>query len=301
MTLTRGDQRATVVEVGGALRCYVVEGLELLDGYRADEMCSGARGQTLIPWPNRLRDGRYEFEGEAYQVPLSEPEKQNAIHGLVRWANWTARDRTDDRVTMEHVLHPQAGYPFALHLAITYELTAGGLRVETTATNVGAATCPYGAGAHPYLTLGTDTIDSLLLRAPGATWLPQDDRGIPTGAEPVERTQYDFRELRPIGTVKLDTGYTNLERDDDGVARVEMQTPDGKHSVALWLDETYPYLMLFSGDSLPEAGRRRRGLGIEPMTCAPDAFESGNGLQRLAPGGSFTSVWGIAPNVGATH
>ncbi len=297
--LVHGDERAVVVEVGGALRAYEAGGVELLDGYAAGEMCSGARGQSLIPWPNRLRDGRYAFEGEAYQLPLTEPQKRNAIHGLVRWTNWDVAERADDRVTMEHVLHPQAGYPFALRLAIAYELGEGGLRVETTATNVGDAACPYGAGAHPYLTLGAATIDSLLLRAPGATRLPEDDRGIPTGAEPVEGTMYDFRRPRPLGAVELDTGYTDLERDEDGLARVELRTTDGERAVALWLDESYPYLMLFTGDSLPEVERRRRGLGIEPMTCAPNAFESGDGLRSLAPDESFTSAWGIAPDAGA--
>ena len=301
VALVQGDQRAIVVEVGGALRRYEVDGVELLDGYGPDDMCSGARGQPLIPWPNRLRDGRYEFGGATHQLPLSEPEKRNAIHGLVRWANWTVHERADDRVTLEHVLHPQAGYPFTMHLAITYELGEGGLRVETTATNVGDVACPYGAGAHPYLTLGTETIDSLHLRAPGAVWLPADERAIPTRAEPVEGTQYDFRRSRPLGDVQLDTAYTGLERDEHGFARVEVRTPDGNRAVALWLDESYPYLMLFTGDSLPETTRRRRGLAIEPMTCAPDAFNSGEGLRCLAAGESFTSAWGIAPDVRTAH
>ena len=79
-----------MVEVGGALRSYVASGHELLDGYGAQERCTAARGQSLIPWPNRLRDGRYSFDGEEHQLPLTEPAKHNAIHGLVRWANWSA-------------------------------------------------------------------------------------------------------------------------------------------------------------------------------------------------------------------
>jgi aldose 1-epimerase len=298
VTLVHGGQLAIVVEVGGALRHYEVSGLELLDGYGAGEMCSGARGQALIPWPNRLRDGRYEFEGQTYQLPLSEPEKRNAIHGLVRWANWTIRERAANRVVLEHILHPQAGYPFALHLAIAYELDDDGLRVETTATNVGHTRCPYGAGAHPYLTLGTGTIDPLHLRAPGAVWLPADKRGLPTRAEPVEGTTYDFRRSRPIGEARLDTAYTELERDEDARARVILQTPDGNRAATLWLDQSYSYLMLFTGDSLPESERRRRGLGVEPMTCAPNAFATGDGVRHLAPGESITSAWGIEPALG---
>src|SRR6516165_4799899 len=149
ITITAGDQQAVIVEVGGGLRSYYVGGRELVDGYRADEMSSSGRGQVLIPWPNRLQDGSYEFDGRRHQLPLNEPERRNAIHGLVRWAAWTASTRERHRVVMEHMLYPQPGYPFALRLRIEYALLDNGLPVRTTATNVGAAACPYGSGAHP--------------------------------------------------------------------------------------------------------------------------------------------------------
>ena len=129
---------------------------------------------------------------------LTEPDNQNAIHGLVRWSGWSARKRDPNRVVMEHVLHPQPGYPFALALSIDYQLSDEGLAVRTTATNVGSSPCPYGSGAHPYLTVGTPTVDSAILRAPGRTVLQSDERGIPTGATSVDGTNYDFRRPRPI-------------------------------------------------------------------------------------------------------
>lgn len=293
--LHHGDQRVVVVEVGGGLRSYSVAGRDLLDGYREDERCPSARGEVLIPWPNRLRDGRYEFGGERLQLPLSEPDKHNAIHGLVRWANWTAARREERGVRMEHVLHPQDGYPFALGLAIDYRLDDGGLTVTTTATNLGDAPCPYGAGAHPYVTVGTETIDACLLQSPGGVRMVTDDQAIPVGTEPVKDTEYDFRSPRRIGATQLDTGYGELVRGGDGRARVTLQSPDDDARVTVWMDERYPYLMLFTGDSLPDPARRRRGLGVEPMTCAPNALQSGEGLQTIAPGDSFTSAWGIEP------
>lgn len=293
--LCHGDQRAVVVEVGGGLRSYVAAGHQLLDGYDADERCTAARGQPLIPWPNRLRDGRYSFEGHEHQLPLTEPEKHNAIHGLVRWANWTAAERAQDRVTMAYLLHPQAGWPFVLDVRIEYELSDEGLTVRTTATNLGAGACPYGAGVHPYLTLGIEPIDPLCLQAPGRRYMLADARGIPTGSEAVEGTRFDFLQERELGDTQLDTGYADLRRDEDGRARVRLATADGERRLTLWLDERYAYLMLFTGDSLPDPARRRGGLGIEPMTCAPNALQSGEGLQILAPGESFASAWGIAP------
>lgn len=293
--LVYGDQMATVVEVGGALRTYTTGEQPLLDGYGLHERCTGARGQTMIPWPNRLRGGTYRYRDTDYQLPLSEPEKHNAIHGLVRWVNWSITEHHQDQVIMTHTLHPQAGWPFLMDLQIEYQLGPSGLSVHTTATNAGAEPAPYGVGAHPYLTLGTTTIDELVLRAPGASWTPLDDHGIPTGMKSVDGTEYDFRVARRLGSTKLDTCYTDLERDETGLAHVELNRIDAGRSVRLWIDANYQFLMLFTGDSLPIAARRRRGLGVEPMTCAPNALQSGEGLRTLEPGESFISSWGLSP------
>jgi aldose 1-epimerase len=290
--IASGDQRAVVVEVGGGLRAYSAAGRELLDGYPADGEIVSGRGQVLIPWPNRLRDGTYEFDGQRHQLPITEPEHHNAIHGLVRWAGWTVGEREQSRVVMEHMIHPSPGYPFSLALSIEYGLSDEGLSVATTATNAGPDPCPYGCGAHPYLTLGTATVDSIVLTAPGRTVLRSDERGIPTGQAAVEGTEYDFREPKAIGATRLDHCFTDLER-DDGIARVELRGPDESGGLTLWMDDAYGYLMLFTGDPLPDVNRR--SLAVEPMTCPPNAFATGEAVVRLEPGGSFSSRWGIAP------
>jgi aldose 1-epimerase len=289
-----GDQRAIVVEVGGGLRSYTVAGRAVLDGYGEDEMCRSGRGQVLIPWPNRLEGGSYAFDGRRHQLPINDAADQAAIHGLVRWAGWTAGEREPHRVVMQHVLYPRPGYPFTLGLGIEYRLSDAGLRVRTTATNLGTDACPYGAGAHPYLTVGTPTVDGAILRAPGRTVLRADAHGIPTGSEPVDGTDCDFRTARPIGATVLDNAFTDLERDDDGRARVVLRDPaPGGSGLTLWVDEAYGYLMLFTGDPLPDVARR--SLAVEPMTCPPNAFRTGESVVRLEPGHSFTSTWGITP------
>jgi aldose 1-epimerase len=301
VVLEHGDARAVVVEVGGGLRSYAVGGRELLDGYAEDERSTSARGQVLAPWPNRLRGGRYRFGGVDRQVALTEPETGGAIHGFVRWVRWTPTDRTDDTVTMRYALPPQSGWPFALDLAVRYVLGPDGLRVETSATNTGDGPAPAGLGMHPYLRAGGGPIDAARLRAPGRVRLVADDAGIPTGeTAPVEGTDADFLAPRPIGGVELDTGFGDLARDPDGRARVELATDDADATV-LWLDEGFGFLMLFTGDGLPDPERRRRGLGVEPMTCAPNALASGDGLAVLAPGETLSAAWGIerpAPSAG---
>jgi aldose 1-epimerase len=292
--LRHGDQHAVVVEVGGALRTYTSGDADVLDGYDSDQRCSGGRGQPLIPWPNRVRDGRYEFDGQAQQLALTEPETGNAIHGLVRWSNWTLADRDSGRVSMEHVLHPQPGWPGTLRLRIEYELADGGLTVTTTAANAGAGDCPFGMGFHPYLTLGTASVDSLILQSPGAHCLEADERGIPTASLPVDGTRFDFRSPRAIGPMRLDHGFAELERDSEGLAWVRIATAGGGRRAAVWMDRAYSHLMLFTGDTLPGA-ERRRGIAIEPMSCAPNALQTGRDITRLGSGETVTGRWGIVP------
>ncbi len=161
--LAFAEQRATVVEVGGGLRWYAVGDRAVLDGYGEEEICRSARGQVLMPWPNRIDDGTYTFDGVEHRLALTEPEYGNAIHGLVRWASWAAVERDEARVVMQHVLHPQPGYPFTLRLHVEYGLGAAGLTVRTTAENAGDRACPFGAGHHPYIAAPTGRVDDLTL------------------------------------------------------------------------------------------------------------------------------------------
>jgi aldose 1-epimerase len=295
--IAHGEQHATVVELGGALRTYEVGSTDTarprIDGYARDEMASGSRGQVLMPWPNRIAGGAYEFGGTSHQLALSEPPKHNAIHGLVRYCNWTVARVTADRVTMTYTLYPQPGYPFLLGLELTYSIGASGLTVHATATNLGDRACPYGAGFHPYLRLDPDRIDSLELCSPASDYYRSDEHMIPIAREPVAGTAFDFRDARAIGATQMDTAFTALARDADGRATVTLRDPATGDTVALWCDESYRYLMIFTGDALPDADRRRTGLAVEPMTCAPDAFRSGDGLDVLEPGASASGAWGI--------
>ena len=286
------DQRAVAVTVGGGLRTYEAGGLAVLDGYAVDAICDGARGQLLVPWPNRIRDGAYDFDGRHLQLPLTEPEQGNAIHGLARWLPWHVLQRTENAATLGLDLPAQPGYPFQLALSVAYHLDAGGLRVTQTATNVGRDACPYGSGAHPYLSASPGHVDDWELTVPAISALVSDDRQIPTGSRAVAGSELDFRRGRRISDASLDSAFSGLERDAGGIATVTVSRPG--RVLRLWVDAVHEYLMVFTGDTLtPE--RRRRGLAIEPMTCAPDAFRSGAGLRVLRPGETVVAEWGIDP------
>jgi aldose 1-epimerase len=240
---------------------------------------------VLLPWPNRIRDSRYVFGGAEHRVAISEPERGSALHGLVLWANWHPLRHSSDDVVLGYMLHPQPGYPFTLELEVEYRLTADGLEVTLRATNRGASPAPFGAGFHPYLTLGGARLADVLLELPARTRAPVDERLLPTGAPvPVEGTEYDFRRLRPLGPLALDTCFGDLERDADGLARATLVAGAGERAVSEWMDARFRFIHVFTS---------RAGVAIEPMTCAPDAFNSGDGLLALVPGASFTGRWGL--------
>ena len=130
---------------------------------------------------------------------------------------------------------------------------------------------------------------------PARTALRSDDRGIPIGTVAVDGTELDYRTARRIGDTKLDHGYTDLERDEAGVARVAVEAADGTSGRTLWVDEGYPYVMVFTGD-IPSV--QRRALAIEPMTCPPNAFRSREALITLERGESHTAAWGLSATIG---
>jgi galactose mutarotase-like enzyme len=292
--IAHGAQRAVITEVGATLRSYDVDGVPIVEGSPADVPASGGRGQLLLPWPNRIRDGRYTFDGRNNQLALSDPGLHNASHGLVRWEPWSFEAYESHRVALNYTLYPHPGYPFTLRFAVEYALSASGLTVRVRATNAGTARCPYGAGAHPYLAAG-GKLDKVLFQMPAASYLKSDAQQIPVEKVSVEGSAFDFRAARAIGETKLDTAFTDFARDESGVARTVLQTSHGQksHRVTVWMDSTHTHLMVYSGDTLPDEKQRRTGLAVEPMTCAPNAFATGEAIRVLEPGESTVSVWGI--------
>jgi aldose 1-epimerase len=214
------------------------------------------------------------------------------MHGLLAWRNWTVAERDSARVVMSHVLHPTPGYPFELAVEMTYELGDGGLTVTASAINEGETACPFGYGFHPYLAPpGPELIDDCEIRLPGASVQLVDEQLIPYAHEPVAGGEHDFREPRVLGPRMLDHCFLDLLRDSDRLARATIAGPAG--TTTLWSDAACPFLQVYTGDTL-ELAQRRHGLAVEPMSCAPNAFVSGEGLIRLAPGERYLAACGIS-------
>ncbi len=297
-TVRRGGDELVVVEVGGGIRTWTRGGTDVIAGYRVASTSVAGRGQQLIPWPNRLRDGRYTFGGVPRQLYLSEPAKGNASHGLVRWVEWDLLDQTTSSITVGHRLHPQPGWAWVLELTTVYALADDGLTVTTTAQNVGEGEAPYGYGMHPYLSIEGTPVEEVTLTVPGARWLEVDpERLLPVGTRDVAGSPYDFRAGRPIGDLALDTAFTDLDRGPDGRWEVRLDGLLGlaAGAVTLWADAAYPWVQVFTGRAYPHT-EGTTGIAVEPMTCPPDAYNSEQDLVVLRPDQVHTGSWGIRPS-----
>jgi aldose 1-epimerase len=292
LELRAGDARATVVEVGGGLRAYDVGDRPVVDGYAETEMVSAGRGQVLLPWPNRVDGGGWRWGDDDQQLAITEVSKNNAIHGLVRWAGWQLTRESDAVAVARHVLHPQTGYPFRLDAELRYELGPDGLTVGVRVENLSDGPAPFGVGFHPYVRCSGGPVDDCVLTVPADSYLEVDERGIPTGRKSVEGSDYDFRNGRRIGDQQIDTPFTDVDP-GDGPARVTLA--GDRESVSVWVDEAFRYVQVFTGDTVPQQERRRYGLAVEPMTCPANALVTGEGLTVLDPGAVFTGRWGITP------
>ena len=288
--LAAGDYVATIAEVGASLRRYTVGGVDVTVPFGEDVLPPKCDGAVLVPWPNRLRNGRYRFAGVPYQLALTEPAQGNAIHGLARWVRWTALQVQSSSVRLGVDIVPQTGWVFEVHVEVTYTLRSdSGLSVTIEAVNTGSAPAPFGAGFHPYLSLHGHCLADTAVLIPAARRLLVDAVQIPVGTQSVQGTEHDLRVGRVLDRTRFDDGFTEL-RTAAGRGVAEVRTPSGGAQV--WFDSAFGYLQVFTVEELMPG---LAAVAVEPMTCAADAFNSGDGLMVLQPGQPWTATWGITP------
>ncbi|MCL2515665.1 MAG: aldose 1-epimerase family protein [Microbacteriaceae bacterium] len=292
-----GDYAATIASIGATLRSLTHRGRDLVVPFAADEVRPAFRGASLAPWPNRVADGRYTFAGARQQVALTEPERGNALHGLASWLDFGAIEQTPSRVTLGATIVAQPGYPHRVDVEVVFELTENGLFSSITGSNSGADAAPWGTGPHPYLLAGPGRVDDWSLLLPADDVLEvTEDRLLPVGVASVALANdgaWDFRESRAIGSVFIDHAFTSLTRDAAGRTAVEVRAADGT-GVAISWDAACPWVQVHTADKPLEPELGRLGLAVEPMTCPPDAFNSGTDLVVLQPGAAHTAGWTIS-------
>lgn len=302
LTLSFENQRVVVSPWGASLRRYFLvdaAGLEtdILWGYSGERHKRGGQGDVLIPFPGRIADGRYSFEGQAFQLERNDKEGPNAIHGFVRALPWMTQRVEANHVAFEVRLEAEEygrrGYPFSLDVRVAYTMARQGLSCAFAIQNVGHQTAPLGVGFHPYFAVGTALIDEAEAKIPCAGYLEFNERLLPTGKVlDVAGTEWDYRKYREIGARRFNHCYVQLERDRDGMATASLRHGASGHSIDIVMDRSFSAVVVYTGDAI--ADMPRRALAIEPMTCATDAFNRPEwGLKRIGPGETFTGRYTI--------
>ncbi|MCC2031452.1 aldose 1-epimerase family protein [Microbacterium allomyrinae] len=298
--LRAGDYEAVISSVGATLRSLTYQGRDLVVPFEADEVRPAHRGATLAPWPNRVVDGLYTFGGVERQLALTEPSRSHALHGLASWLDFEAIDKGPDHVTLAAEIAPQTAYPWRIVVTTRFSLGPDGLTQSVTARNDSETPAPWGTGPHPYLVAGEGRVDGWTLELPAEQVLAVTaERLIPTDLVAVdadEPERFDFRDARTIGAVEIDHAYTGLVRDADGSATVRVTGASGSGVEMVW-DAACPWVQIHTADK-PDAAESRLGLAVEPMTCAPDAFNADAysydaGLIVIEPEESTTASWRI--------
>jgi aldose 1-epimerase len=286
-----GPYAAIITSRGGALRELRHDGRELVVGFGEAGAIPDYRGVICAPWPNRMADGRYHHDGQLFEAAINEADRQTALHGLVFARQWELLRHDSSSVRLGCRLESGTDYPGDLDISVDYDLRADGLHCRVLALNVGAVAAPYGVCPHPYLVAGEGALNDWTLEIPAAEFLAvTPDRLLPEEVWGVEGHAFDFRTERLIGDVEIDHAFTGILTDADGNAAVRIFDPSGT-GVELEWDGRWPWLQIHTADK--PAGPSRMGLAVEPMTCPPDAFNSGTDLVRIAPAGSHEAGWTI--------
>ncbi len=290
IAIAHGDQRAVVTEVGATLRTYVQGGVPVVEGFSGDEVPLGGHGQVLFPWPNRLGVEPWRFADRSGQPSVDELSGATGLHGLVRWRPFRVESVNQNRCVLSLLLHPSPAFPFAVSIDVAYHLGSLGLTVTSTVTNRDEVPLPFGLGFHPYLAVTSPTIEGATLLVPARSYVAVNDRHLPTGEIlPVTGGELDFTSAKSVNGHELDVTYTDLDRDDYGLATTTVVDRSGG-IVDLSVDRNFPYLQVYTGDQLGH-GRRRTAVAVEPMTCPPDALRSGKDLVVLEPGQHWAGSW----------
>lgn len=285
--LLGGGYRAEFSRRGAAVRALRHGDRDLVTGWPDGGPVPFFAGTILAPWPNRVGGASYDFQGVTHRLPVTEPRRGHALHGLVATADWQVTEwlaAEDDHgfVRLTHTISPSPGYPFTLRLRVLHTLDARGLTTTLTAENLGEEAAPYGCGPHPWLLAGEE-VAAYELSLPASRVLLTDEALLPRSLEDVAGTPYDFRRPRELGGTGLDHAFTGLSA---GV--VEVRGAEGGVRLS-WDPALMPWVQVCTSTALGY-----RGLAVEPMTCPPDAFNSGTDLVVLRPGDKHETSWTIS-------
>ncbi len=298
-TLTFSDQNAVVSPFGASLRRYFIKTNEnewnAVWGYEGGVNKRGGQGDVLIPFPGRIKGGVYTFNGQTHQLVKNDKDGPNAIHGFVRAQVFETKLISKTEAVFFYQLdsetRPTLGYPFSLAIEVGYSIGATGLTTRFQITNTGVEPAPAGAGFHPYFCGNSGELADWSVTIPAQSYI-EIENVIPTGRVlSVEGTPFDFRTVRLLGETRYNGCLAHLDRDVDKWSTAWVSSEFSRRRISIRMDESFDYVVIYTGDQIV-APNQRKGFAIEPMTCAPDAFNHSSwGLRVLVPGESMNGSY----------
>ena len=234
----------------------------------------------LFPFPNRLENGAFEFEGKEYRFPFNDFGRPNALHGMVHEMRFNCIKETENRLIFELSYDGHLDfYPFPFILTISYLLKEGALDIQVGIENQGDESMPCGFGWHPYFNL-SEGLSGVKLRMNNVTKVDVNERFIPTG----KQTPYHaFDQLKSIKNVALDNCF--IFPSDESNKLVFLAYKD-KSVLEVWQDKHLSFVQVF----IPP---NKKAIAIEPMTCGINALNTKHGLKVLNKAEHWTLRFGL--------
>ena len=262
--------------LGGSIQELIIDDINIIKGISFDD--SGIsdylvkyQSAVLFPFPNRLEDGQYTFEGTLYRFPLNHTETKNAIHGFINDKPFEVIRITNNSLKLEFNSDGDEAFPFNYSFGINFVFSKRHLQVQFSIDNRGDHAFPFGLGWHPYFQL--NSFEGNTLEFSGDKIYTTTERLIPNSSEEHENS------IIEIEKASLDTAYRLIRpeiRLRTPLYELQMQTPEDC------------YLQIYTPAD-------KQSIAIEPMTCIANAFNNGIGLKILQPKEKY--IWDLDLNI----
>lgn len=276
--------------VGASLVGLRMAGWEMVPQVAADQRVGRYVGSVIAPWPNRIEDGHYSFNGEDYQLECNETQRKNALHGFSAEQQWDVVARTSDRVDMAVTTGGVDGYPWEVSLQVTYQAVPDGVLVNLVATNMSGGPAPFGAAFHPYFSFpeGPPSLWRLTMPAQVVV-VPDRERLLPDEDTDVASGGVDFRDGALLEQDFIDHAFGGFV----GGTRVKLADPNGR-TIHVDASRLCPWIQVHK----PTDGPLDGSVVLEPQTSPPNAFCSGRDVIVLGPHEGVAIDWRISADVG---
>ena len=281
---------ALISPVGAALLSLKLAGNQVMEKLATDrpELYAGV---VMAPWSGRVAAGAWVHpDGREFQLPINEPARNNALHGLVFDKEFAVARSTESSVELSIGIPEREGYPFQLKLAIAYELDGGELICSFAVKNLSAEKAPFGLGFHPYFStkwLG----DDVSITNSAKTVYQLDQNLIDTGTQKTAGSTKDLGVGKLAVGASLDDDFTDLDF-VAGVSRTTLSNAAGS-GIEIWQEDVFRHNVIYTTDAYEAENGTVTAVAIEPCISAVNVLNTHSDLLWIQPNQTQSGSWGI--------